>query len=214
MPRRVAERFCRARIVAFSTGCVYPFVPYHSGGATEDTPPAPVGEYAASCLERERVFTEHSRRQGNPIALIRLNYSVEFRYGVLVDIAQKVFHRLPVDVTMGYVNVIWQGDAVRHTIQALDVAGAPAVPINVTGPEVLSVRALAHRFGEMLGRPVQIVGQENETAWLSSAARAHRIFGRPAVTVEAMTSWISAWMLQGGQIWGKPTGYENREGRF
>jgi len=185
-----------------------------STGATESTKPAPVGDYAASCLERERAFTESSVLHNNPSVLIRLNYSVEFRYGVLVDIADKVYKGLPVDVSMGYVNVIWQSDAVCHTIQALELAGVPAVPINITGPDVLSVRTLAHRFGEVLGRTAQITGQENETAWLSSAAHSHKLFGMPSVSVETMISWIAGWMLQGGQTWGKPTGFEKRDGKF
>ncbi|MFA5266063.1 MAG: NAD(P)-dependent oxidoreductase, partial [Opitutaceae bacterium] len=152
MPRLVTRRFPGSRIVAFSTGCVYPFVPIDSGGATEATPVAPVGDYAASCMAREQAFIDASLRCGTATALVRLNYSVEFRYGLLVDIAEKVFRGEPVDVTTGYVNVIWQGDAVAHCIQALELAAAPAVPINVTGAEVLSVRAIALRFGELFGR--------------------------------------------------------------
>lgn len=214
MPQRVAERFSRSRIVAFSSGCVYPFVTVASGGAREDTPPSPVGDYAASCVAREQAFIHVATTHRTPVALIRLNYSIEFRYGLLVDIAQTVLADRPVDVTTGYVNVIWQTDAVAHTIQALELVGAPAVPINVTGAEILSVRDLAHRFGAALGRPVQIVGTEAETAWLNNAAHSHRLFGRPLTSVDQMIAWISAWLLQHGETWGKPTGFEKRDGRF
>ena len=214
IPHRVAEKFAESRIIAFSSGCVYPFVSPGSGGAREDTPPSPVGEYAASCIAREQAFTEGAAARGTPVALIRLNYSIEFRYGLLVDIAQMVLAGRPVDVTTGYVNVIWQNDAVAHAIQALDVAGSPAVPINVTGAEILSVRDLAHRFGARLGRPVQITGSEADTAWLNNAAHSHRLFGPPLTSVDTMIEWISAWLLQNGETWGKPTGFERRDGRF
>lgn len=214
MPKSVVERFPEARFVVFSTGCVYPFVSPESGGATEDTPPAPVGDYAVSCLERERVFAAASQRRGNPMALIRLNYSNEFRYGVLVDIAQRVLQGKPIDVTMGHVNVIWQTDAISHVIRALDIARSPAVPINITGPDTLAVRSLACRFGKLLGGTVRTTGTEAETVWLSSAAWAHRLFGPPATSPETMMAWIAAWLSEGGKTWGKSTGFERRDGRF
>ncbi|WP_414661825.1 NAD-dependent epimerase/dehydratase family protein [Horticoccus sp. 23ND18S-11] len=214
IPHRVAAKYARSRIVAYSSGCVYPFVTPASGGAREDTPPAPVGEYAASCVAREQAFTGVAAARGTPVALIRLNYSIEFRYGLLVDIAQKVLAGQPVDVTTGYVNVIWQTDAVAHSIQALEVAGAPAVPINVTGADTLSVRDVAHRFASVLGRTVQITGTEAETAWLNNAAHSHRLFGPPLTTVDQMVRWISEWLRDGGETWGKPTGFERRDGRF
>jgi nucleoside-diphosphate-sugar epimerase len=148
------------------------------------------------------------------VALIRLNYSVEFRYGLLVDIAQMVLAGKPVDVTTGYVNVIWQNDAVAHSIQALEIAGSPAVPINVTGPDTLSVRDLAERFGRVLGRPVVITGTEAETAWLNNASYSHRLFGLPKTSVDSMIQWISEWLVQNGETWGKPTGFERRDGKF
>ncbi len=214
MPRLVAQRFYKSRIVAFSSGCVYPFVRADSGGATEQTPPAPVGDYAASCLARELAFAEVSRAQGTRVALIRLNYSVEFRYGLLVDIAQKVFTGQPVDVTTGHVNVIFQRDALDHTIRCLELAASPAAPINITGAETLSVRAVAHRLGEIMGRPVTIVGQEADTAWLNNASYSHRHFGRPPTRVDDMLIWISEWLRLGGASWGKPTGFEQRDGQF
>lgn len=214
IPAMVARRYRSSRIVAFSTGCVYPFVAPASGGATESMPPAPVGDYAMSCLARERAFTEASILNRNPIALIRLNYSVEFRYGLLVDIADSVLNGRPVDVTMGHVNVIWQTDAVAHAIQALEIAGVPAVPVNVTGVEVLSVRDLAYRFGTVLGRPATIVGVEAPTAWLNNASASHRRFGPPSHPLDRMIVWIAAWLTNNGETWGKPTGFERRDGQF
>ncbi len=214
MPRLVAERYRKARIVAFSTGCVYPFVDVESAGASESTPAAPVGEYAVSCLKRERAFEDVSQRWGTPVVLIRLNYSVEFRYGVIVDIAEKVKSGQPIDVSMGYVNVIWQSDALNQIIRSLTVAGSPAVPINITGPAVLRVRDLARRAGELFGVPPVITGEESPTAWLSNAGWSHRLFGQPSVSVETMQQWIAAWLLQGGETWGKPTGFQTRDGKF
>ncbi|MFM9080755.1 MAG: NAD-dependent epimerase/dehydratase family protein [Opitutaceae bacterium] len=214
LPRRVGERFRHARIVAFSTGCVYPFVTAASGGATEETPPAPVGDYALSCLGREESFADVSRRHGTRVALIRLNYSVEFRYGLLVDIARRVFEGEPVDVTTGHVNVIWQRDAVDHVIRALDLTATPPAPVNITGADILPVRKLAEGFGELLGRPARFTGIEAPTAWLNNAAAAHRRFGAPPTSVGHMQRWIAAWLLAGGGNWGKPTGFESRDGHF
>lgn len=214
MPGKVARRFPRSRIVAFSTGCVYPFVPPASGGATEDTPVAPVGDYAASCVERETVFRRASEVSGNPVALVRLNYSVEFRYGLLLDIALKIARGEPVDVGMGHCNVIWQGDAVAHAIQCLDLAESPARPVNITGAEVLAVRTLAESLGRLLALPVRLRGTETGTAWLNNAAYSHARFGAPAVGIGQMLAWVAAWVLAGEDTWGKPTGFERRDGNF
>lgn len=214
LPARIAARFRNSRIVAFSSGCVYPFVTAASGGATESTPASPIGDYAASCLAREEAFAAAALLQGNPIALIRLNYSVEFRYGLLVDIAKAVLAGHPVDVTTGHVNVIWQPDALAHCIQSLELAGTPAVPVNITGPDTLAVRDLAERFGVLLGRPAIITGTEANTAWLNNAALSHHRFGLPATPVDTMMQWIAAWLLNDGETWGKPTGFQRRDGRF
>lgn len=215
MPRLVAERYRQARIVAFSTGCVYPFVSPASGGATEATPVDPLpGEYAASCLERERAFAEAAQRYRTEVALIRLNYSVEFRYGVLVDIASRVWRGEPVDVTTGYVNVIWQSDAIDLSLRALELAGAPAVPVNVTGPEILRVRDLAEQFGRLFDKPVTLVGEEAGTAWLSDASWVHGRLGAPSTSVATMQRWIAVWLQRGGETWGKPTAFERRDGKF
>jgi nucleoside-diphosphate-sugar epimerase len=173
-----------------------------------------VGEYAESCLAREEAFTAAARDHGTRVVLVRLNYSVELRYGVLVDIAQKVAREQPVDVTMGYLNAIWQRDAIAHVIHAAELATSTATPINITGAETLSVRDLARRFGARMGRPVTIIGTEAETALLSNASESHRRFGPPRTSLDQMITWIAAWVQQGGATWGKPTGFEVRDGRY
>jgi NAD dependent epimerase/dehydratase family enzyme len=165
-------------------------------------------------LHREQEFAAAAGKFGTRVALIRLNYSVEFRYGVLVDIATKVRDGLPIDVTMGHVNVIWQRDAVAQIIRCLSVASAPATAINITGPEVLTVRRLADDFGRLFGRPPQIVGTEAATAWLNDAAKSHGLFGRPETSLATMESWITSWLKANGETWGKPTGFEKRDGKF
>jgi nucleoside-diphosphate-sugar epimerase len=214
VPSLVAKRYRRSRIVAFSTGCVYPFVDARSGGATESLSPGPVGKYAESCLAREKVFTELALKENTKVALIRLNYAIEFRYGVLLDIATKVLGGKPIDVTTGYVNVIWQRDAVAHIIQTISIAANPAVPINVTGKDTLSVRTLAERFGVLFDTVPVISGSEAPAAWLSNAGWSHRLFGEPAADVETMLQLVAAWLVRGSPTWGKPTGFERRDGKF
>ena len=211
---RLALRFRNARIVALSTGCVYSFVTPKSGGSKEDSETLPIGDYAISCLERENRFTEVSRTFGTPIALVRLNYSVEFRYGVLVDVAQAVAREEPVDLTTGHVNVIWQTDALNQIVQCLNIAASPSVPINITGPEIASVREIASRFGTLLGKPPRFAGEAAPTAWLSDASRARELFGPPRVALDTMIQWIAAWIAGGGKTYNKPTGFQKRDGRF
>lgn len=214
MPRLVAERFAGSGIVALSTGCVYSFVAPETGGSNEGDATEPVGAYAVSCLGRERAFREAAAARGTRSALIRLNYAIDLRYGVLVDIAGKVLAGEPVDVSMGYVNVIWQGDALAHIVQALPRAAAPPWVLNVTGPETLRVRELAARFGARFGKTPAIVGEERPTAWLNDASQSHRLFGRPAVRVEEMIDWIATWLEEGGGTLGKPTHFETRDGQY
>jgi nucleoside-diphosphate-sugar epimerase len=214
MPRQVAERFYRSQIVAFSTGCVYPFVSPTSGGATERTPIDPVGDYAKSCAGREHAFEYVANRFGTHVALIRLNYAVEFRYGTLVDIALSVLHGEPIDVSMGYVNVIWQSDAIAYSILALALADSPAVPLNVTGPETLAVRDLAQRFGKRFGREPVLVGTESETAWLNDARMMFSRFGPPGTKLDVMIEWVAEWLQRGLPTLGKPTGFARRDGQF
>ncbi|MGK0237828.1 MAG: nucleoside-diphosphate-sugar epimerase [Candidatus Pelagisphaera sp.] len=211
---RIAERFQKSKIVAFSTGCVYSYVTPNSGGAKEDSETNPIGEYALSCLERERRFQSASKTFGTSVALIRLNYSVEFRYGVLLDIGQKVLNGEAVDVTMGYVNLIWQNDALNQIIQTLEIADSPAVPINIAGPDTVAVRDLAERFGKYLGVEPQFQGEEAETMWLSNSSYSQRLFGKPSVELDRMIGWVAAWLMQGGATHGKPTGFEKRDGKF
>jgi nucleoside-diphosphate-sugar epimerase len=214
MPDMVARRFSSASIVALSTGCVYPFAPVNSLGCTEEVEPAPPGDYARSCLGRENAFSRVARERGTPTALIRLNYAVEFRYGVLTDIAMKVLNGEPVDVTTGWVNVIWQRDAVEHILCSTRIASSPAIPLNITGAPPVSVRDIAQRFGKLFGRDATIIGCEEPTAWLNDASCSHKLFGPPPTGLDEMISWIAAWLLAGKSTHGKPTKFENREGKF
>jgi nucleoside-diphosphate-sugar epimerase len=214
LPGLVAERYRNSRIVAFSTGNVYPLVLVQSGGATEDTPVAPVGEYAQSALGRERMFEYGSHKYGTPVAILRLNYAVEMRYGVLVDIGRKVFARDPVDVTMGFVNVIWQGDANSVCLRCFDACASPPFVLNLTGVETLSVREIATGFGKRFGIEPVLRGQEAETALLSNSGRMVAEFGKPRVSVPEMIDWIADWIRSGGASHGKPTHFETRDGRF
>lgn len=214
MPKLVAEHFRNRRIVALSTGCVYSFTTPQSGGSQESDPTDPPGEYAISCLGRERAFVDASLRHGTPTTLVRLNYSVEMRYGVLVDIAAKVLRGEPVDVQMGYVNVIWQGDAIAQIIRCLPLAASPPRVLNITGPDIWAVRELAERFAKRLDRPAIIQGSEAPTAWLSNSNLACRLFGPPKVDLETLIDWTSDWQLHGRPLLGKPTHFENREGKY
>lgn len=214
LPGRVAERFRRSRIVAFSSGNVYPLVPIAHGGPTEATPPDPVGEYAQSVLGRERMFEYFSARYGTPVTLLRLNYAIDLRYGVLVDIALKVYQRQPVNLAMGQVNVIWQGDANSVALRAFRLCQSPPAVLNVTGPETVSVRSLAWKFARRFGVEPIFEGTEAPTALLSDASLCHRLFGYPEVTLEQMIEWVAEWIRAGGVLWNKPTHFEVRDGSF
>jgi len=214
LPGLVAERWRASRIVAFSTGNVYPLMPVTSGGATEDTRPEPVGEYGQSALARERMFEYGSALHGTRVALLRLNYAIDLRYGVLADIARAVFERRPVDVSMGMVNVIWQGDANSICLRALAHCQAPPLVLNMTGPETLSVRWIADEFARRFGVEAMFTGAESGTALLSNASRAIALFGYPSVSVAQMLDWTAEWVRSGGSSLNKPTHFQTRDGRF
>lgn len=214
LPGRVAERFRSSRIVSFSSGNVYPFVPVTSGGATEESPTEPVGEYAISALGRERMFTHFSQVNGTPVTLLRLNYAVEMRYGVLFDIGSRVFAREPVDVSMGNANVIWQGDANSVCLRSLLHASSPPLVLNLTGPETLSVRWVAREFGRHFGVTPEFTGEESPRALLNNAARCFQMFGYPTVSVAELIEATARWIGAGGRALGKPTHFEVRDGKF
>lgn len=214
LPGLVAERYRSARIVAFSTGNVYPLVPIESGGAVEEQRPEPVGEYAQSALARERMFEYGSARYGTRVALLRLNYAIDLRYGVLADIGRAVYERRPVDVTMAMVNVIWQGDANSVCLRALAHCQSPPLVLNVTGPQPLRVRWIASEFARRFDVQPIYAGDEAPTALLSNASRAIALFGTPSVSVTQMIDWTAEWILAGGGTLDKPTHFQTRDGRF
>ncbi len=214
LPRKVLRRFPGSRFIAFSTGCVYSMVSPDSGGSREGDETNPPGDYAHSCLQREAAFIEAAETHGTPSSIIRLNYATEFRYGVLVDIAQKVATGQAVDVSMGYVNLIWQRDAVEQILRTLPLASTPPFIINITGPDILSVKELAVAFGHLFGKEPQFTGEEAPTAWLNNASFSHGLLGRPSTDLETMIGWTAAWIREVGQTFGKPTGFEKRDGNF
>jgi NAD dependent epimerase/dehydratase family len=214
LPGRVAQRYAGSRLVGLSTGNVYPLVPVTTGGCTEQTPADPVGEYAMSCLGRERVLTHFAHEHNTPTALIRLNYAVEMRYGVLVDLARAVLAGDPVDLTTGHANVVWQGYANEVTLRALHHTGVPPFVLNVTGPELVSVRQIAVELGTRLGREPRFTGTEAPTALLSNAQRCHGLFGYPDLTVAELLDLTADWVSRGLPSLGKPTHFQTRDGKF
>jgi nucleoside-diphosphate-sugar epimerase len=214
LPGLVCQRFTTSRIAAFSTGNVYPLTPLHRGGSVETDAPGPVGEYAQSCLGRERIFEYFANTYETPVSLLRLNYAVELRYGVLCDLARKVWEGTPISVAMAAVNVVWQGDANAWALQSLAQASAPATIFNLAGPEQLSVRRLATQLGNLLGKEPIFEGEEAPLALLSNGQKAHRAFGYPTVPIDQVLEWTAAWVKNGGPTLGKPTKFEVRDGKF
>jgi nucleoside-diphosphate-sugar epimerase len=214
VPALVAQAFAGSRIVAFSTGCVYPFMPVNSKGSSEDMAPNPPGEYAQSCVGRERLFEYFSRQFSTPGRLFRLNYAIDMRYGVLHDIASKVLAGKPIDVSLGHVNFIWQGDASAQALRCLAHCDTPTSPINVSGHEILSVRDLAAKFGQRFGRDPIIIGKEEPTAWLTDTSQATKLFGLPIVDTDQLIGWTADWVSRSMPSLGKPTKYEVRDGRY
>jgi nucleoside-diphosphate-sugar epimerase len=214
LPALVCRRYPTSRIVAFSTGNVYGLTPKGRGGSHEEDPPAPAGEYAISCLGRERVFEYFSRARGLPITILRLNYASEMRYGVLTDLAGRVLRGEPIDVTMGYFNVIWQADANAMALAALAHTSSPPFIVNLAGPEELSVRATCSELARLMGVDVSFTGTEALDALLSNGTRARALFGAPRVDAARLLSWTADWTLRGGASLGKPTHFESRTGHF
>jgi len=214
VPALAAERFRDSRIVAFSSGNVYPLTPVQHGGPTEDHPPGPVGEYAISALGRERMFEHFSHQYGTAAVILRLNYAIDLRYGVLRDVADKVYHSAPVDLAMGAANVIWQRDANSVALRAFAHTQSPPLILNLTGPETVSIRAVAQRFAQLFGLEPILTGTESPTALLNNASRCHALFGYPSVSLDQMIQWIAHWVSLGGRSLNKPTHFEQRDGKF
>lgn len=214
LPGRVAEKFKNSRIVAFSTGNVYPLTLVKLGGADESKLPEPIGEYAQSCLGRERLFQYYSSKHNTPLLIYRLNYANDVSYGVLLEIARAVKENRPIDLSMGHVNVIWQGDANEIALRAFHHCATPAKLLNVAGPETVSVRWAAQQFGNIFQQQPVFENQEQETALLSNAAENFRLFGYPKVTLKQMIELLAQWVIEGGKTLNKPTHFQERKGQF
>lgn len=214
LPGRVAEKYKNSRIVVYSTGNIYPFVDVMSGGATEDILPNPVGEYGQSCLGRERIFEYFSLKYNTPILIYRLNYAIDFRYGVLLEIAKSVLAEKPIDVSTGFVNVIWQSDSNEIAIRSLLHCSSPPKLLNVTGPETVAVKWVAEEFGKWFGKKPQFSGEPAPTALLSNAAESFRLFGYPKVSLKQMIEITATWLLEGGEVINKPTHFQERKGQY
>ncbi|MCX7918033.1 MAG: NAD-dependent epimerase/dehydratase family protein [bacterium] len=214
VPNNVAQTFKESNIVAFSTGCVYALTSPKSGGSKETDPPAPIGEYAHSCLARERIFEYYSKKYGTKVLLFRLNYAVEKWYGVLVDIAEQVYARKPVDLTVSWTNVIWQEDAINRALLCLAHTASPPKILNVTGKEILSVKYIAQQFGTLFNVPVTFTGTDSGKAYLSNPSQSYRLFGAPKVSVSEMITMIADWIQHGGKLLGKPTHFQVTDGQF
>ncbi|WP_172369965.1 NAD-dependent epimerase/dehydratase family protein [Sporosarcina jiandibaonis] len=214
LPGRIAEKFKNSRIVAFSSGNIYPLTNVVNGNCSEETAPSPIGEYAQSCLGRERVLSNFSYSNNTPMLLFRLNYAIDMRYGVLLEIAKHVIEERSIDLTMGSVNVIWQGDANEYAVRSLLHCDTPPKILNVTGPETISVRWLAKEFGTRFNKTPLFENEEEETALLNNASKAHQLFGYPKVTLQQMIDMTAEWLLNDGEMYDKPTHFQERKGEF
>jgi hypothetical protein len=214
IPAHVCEHFAGSRIVAFSTGGVYPLIPLERVGCTEKDRPDPVGEYAQSCLGRERTFEYFSRLNNTPVCLFRLNYALDLRYGVIHDLARTIWEGHPVNRTVSHFNAIWQGDANSQALLALELCATPPAILNVTGPETVSIVATAEALGALLGKPVTYTGNEGSKAFLNNAAKAHHLFGYPSVSLSHVITWTAEWIKMGGRSLGKPTHFEVSDGKY
>ncbi len=213
-PVHVCERYAGSRIVALSTGNVYPLSPIDGGGSVETDPLTPLGEYANAAVARERIFQHYASEHSTPVAIMRLNYAHDLRYGVLTDLAGKIWRDEPIDLTMGHFNAIWQGDANEWIFRSLDLCTVPATAFNLTSRDIYTVRDVSRRLGQLLDRTPQLVGRESPTALLSNAARLGDALGPPSVGLEQLLRWIAHWTRSGGKTLGKPTNFESRDGRF
>ncbi|KAK4696158.1 hypothetical protein P7C71_g1717, partial [Lecanoromycetidae sp. Uapishka_2] len=214
VPALVAERFKAARIVVFSTLCVYPFAPISGGGWDESVQPGPTGDYATSCVGRERMFSYFSRRHNTPGRIIRLNYAIDMRYGVLHDVAQWVRNETPIPIGTAYASVIWQGDSNAQILGALAHTTTPTTALNVGGPEQMSIRMAAHEFGRRFGKEPIFEGEEAQTGWYNNTLAAQYLYGYPVVPLGRMIDWVSKWVSNDMPSLGKPTHYEERRGQF
>ncbi|SFS68909.1 NAD-dependent epimerase/dehydratase family protein [Paenibacillus sp. BC26] len=214
LPGRVAEKYRNSRIVVFSSGNVYPFSPPGLGGVSESYAPEPKGEYAQSCLGRERIFEYFSKQYSMPMVIFRLNYAIDLRYGVLLEIAKSVMNERPIRLEMGHANVIWQGDANEMALRCLSHCESPPRTINITGPETMSVRWAAAEMGKRLGKEPILEGTESDTALLSNAAQSFQLFGYPRVSLLQMIDWVAEWVRAGGYTLNKPTHFQERKGKF
>lgn len=214
LPGRVAERYATSKIVVFSSGNIYPFMPVSGQGADESIAPEPIGEYAQSCLGRERVFEHFSIKNNTQTIIYRLNYALDLRYGVLLEIAKSVFNQTPVNITTGYANVIWQGDANSFALRCLLHCESPAKKLNITGPEIISIKELATKFGLLMNKPVQFVGEPAPSALLNDARHSFELFGKPKTSLDQVIVWTADWVMAGGEDLGKPTHFQERKGKF
>ncbi len=214
LPSHVGDHFRKSRIVVFSTGNVYPFTPFDAGGAGEDTPVGPVGDYAQSCLGRERVFAYYSRIHQTPMLLLRLCYAIDLRYGVLHDIARKILEEEPIDLATGYVNILWQGDANCQALLCLEHCESPPNSLNITGPETICIETVARQLGALMDKEPLFRGCAEKTALLANAAKATALFGPPRVPVNTLVAWTAHWMKVKGGSLNKPSHFEVRDGKF
>ena len=213
LPALVAERYKASRIVAFSTACVYPFVSVQGPGAHESLAPTPVGEYANSCVGRERMFEHFSHQHQTPGRLIRLSYAIDMRYGVLHDLAQQILANQPISLAMGHANVIWQGEANERSLRALTKCTTPTTGLNLSGP-MISIAHAARGLANRLGKTPELVGTEAPTAWLVDCSKANAYWGAPQVSLDTMLDWTADWVLRGQASLNKPTHFEVRDGQY
>lgn len=214
LPGRVSEKYKNSSIVVFSTGNVYPFTPITSKGATEDFAPAPIGEYAQSCLGRERIFEHFSIKNKTKMLLFRLNYALDLRYGVLLEVAKAVWQQRPINLSMGYVNVIWQGDANEFAIRSLNYCQFPIKKLNCTGPEVISIKWLGEEFGKHFAKTVIFKNKPEDTALLNDASESYKLFGKPSVSLTEMIKMTANWVKNNGVELSKPTHFQERKGAY